>query len=118
MATPSEIIEKHDKEQRLKAEEEIKSKAHALTNGDAGNPKLTGEVLEWVVTEMIELGVLIRVSVGQIALCQLKEDCVVAHKQKKWAVKVFGVSYALPVSTAIVVIGVLTYMAFHKQGLM
>ena len=116
--TPKEIIDAHDLEARIKAEADILQKAHLLTNGGAGNEKLLGEVMEWVVKELIELGLLVRVSVKQQDLMQLKTECVMNHRQKNWVVKAFGVSYALPASVAVVVIAALIYLACHAQGLM
>lgn len=118
MPTPEEILQTHDKEKRLKAEEDILAKAQALTNGSRGDAQLTGEVLAWVVQELIEFGVLLRVAATQITLCQLKEDCVFHHQNKKWVVRLFGATYSLPASVAIVVIGGLAFMACRKQGWM
>ena len=118
MPTPQEIIDRHDKDTRLKSEADILQKARRLINGDAGDAALTGEVLEWMAKELIELGALVRSSVAQINLCQLRADCLMNHRQKSWVVKAFGVSYALPASVAILVIAALVYLACHAQGLM
>jgi len=116
--TAEQVIRDRDKDKRVKDEEEILVKAHALTNGDQGNPKLTGEVLEWLVGEMIDLGTLIRILSTQLPLCQLKTDCVLAHGKKRWVVRLFGVSYALPVSVSVIVMGWLVFMACRSQGIM
>lgn len=118
MASPAEIISEHDKVKRIEDETIVLEKAHALTNGHAGDPKLTGEVLQWQVKETIAQSVLLRALVTAIETFQPKEQCALNHKPKSWPVKLFGFSFSAPVTSGVLIIGWLVFMACRKQGWM
>lgn len=111
-----ELIEAHDKEQRIQAEADILGVAHALTNGSAGNPKLQGQVLEWVVKETIDNGALLRTIADELPELQRKSECALDHENKKWHVKIFGNNFAMPTTVAVLVMGWLIFLFLRKQG--
>jgi hypothetical protein len=115
--TPEEILNERDKEERLRKEERILADAHALTNGQSDDAEKTGRVLEWVVERMIEMETLLRASIEHSSRCQLIENCLATHAQKRWVVRVFGMTYALPVTVAILVLGILAGLALKKAGI-
>jgi len=114
--TPEDILKERDKDDRIKREESVLADAQRLTNGEAADPQTNGRVLQWVVERLIEMETLLRASIEHTSKCQLIENCIATHAQKKWVVRVFGMAYAMPVTVAIIIIGVLTYLAMLKQG--
>ena len=122
MQTPGEILNKQDKAKRIHDEKEILEISESLTNGHAGDAVLEGKVRQWQVKETIAQGVLLRSLVETLAdfekIYQRKTQCILAHQGKRWQVKVFGMTYAVPISTALIVLGGLTYLACRQQGWM
>jgi hypothetical protein len=119
MGTPSaeDTIHEQDKAKRLEEEAEILQKAHALTNGSAGNQKLIGEVLQWQVKNSIEHNTLLRIVIATQASFQLRADCEELHNTKTWPVRVFGTSYSVPITTAVCIIGLFSYLWLHKNNI-
>lgn len=109
---PIEQVEKHDEEARILAENAIIAKAQSLTNGHAGDPKITGEVLLWLTTEMVEQGRLLRTVVLSM---QLKEECVLAHSGKMGKVALFGQTYKMPMCLALVLLFLMWYIEFGAK---
>ena len=118
MPTPQEIVAKHDTQKRIEDETIILKKAHDLTNGEAGNQKLTGEVMEWMVHEIIDHGRLLRALAESQNNMRTIPDCQSLHKGKMLAAKIFGFSFALPMSASVVTIGWLVFMFCRQQGWM
>ena len=114
--TPAELIQEHDKEKRIEDETIILAKVGSLTNGNAGDATITGEVLQWQVKETIAQGVLLRSLVSAIGTFQLKSACVLAHKPKNWAVRIFGFSFAAPITLAVGILGFLVFSVCRKNG--
>ena len=73
--TPDEIVREHDKEKRIKAEEEIRGVAKSLTNGNAGDPQKTGIVLLWLVENSIDNNELLRTMVDDSEKYQTLDGC-------------------------------------------
>ena len=122
MQTPEQVVKEHDKAKRIEEEEEILTDAESLTNGHAGDPQITGKVLHWQVKETVTQGVLLRTLVDTLAdfeqIYQRKTQCILAHQPKRWQVKLFGVSFSVPMSVMIATCGWLFFMACRKQGWM
>ncbi len=81
-----DVQDAQDREDRLDDEREILRIAHELTNGCAGDQKMTGEVLEWLVKQQIHSNAVLRTLVS-------------AQTQatgKRWFFEVFGATYSLP----------------------
>lgn len=116
--TVEETIHEQDKAKRIEEESEILDMAKSLTNGEAGDQKLLGEVILWQVKESISHSTLLRLLITGQQQFQLKSSCVHAHKPKTWVVRVFGVSYSAPVSIAVMVVGFCVVMVCRKNGWM
>ena len=114
--TAEDTIHEQDKKKRLQDEAEILEMATRLTNGDAENPKMMGEVLLWQVKESISHSTLLRILISNMGLYQLKTECELCQKPKTWMVRIFGVTYAAPVTTAIVCISFFVFLFCKKQG--
>lgn len=116
--TSAELIADHDREKRMGDETIILQKAHSLTNGSAGDEKLQGEVMLWMVEETISQGKMLRKIAQELVLFQLKSECELSRKKKTWAVRIFGFNFSTPITTGVVIIGWLIFMAAKKQGWM
>jgi hypothetical protein len=95
------LMEAHDDAVRKQGEEAILAKAHDLTNGNAGNPKLTGDVLYWLTGEQIEQGRLLRLLVQGQKHFRLHSECVLAHAGKSGKIALFGTTFKVPLAVAI-----------------
>ena len=116
MPTPEEVLNKYDKEKRMEDEKHVLSWTTALTNSGSGDPILIGKVVNWQVRETISQGELLRALVAYRQEYQLKTACLLAHGNKKWAIKLFGQTFALPVSIAVAVLGCVAIMFLKKHG--
>jgi hypothetical protein len=102
----------------MEEEAQILSDAHDLTTGATDDPQKVGRVLEWMAKRLIEMESLLRASIEHTSRCQLVENCLATHAQKKWIVRLFGYSYSLPATVAVVVVGVLIWLGCRKHGIM
>lgn len=100
-ADPKKEMEDHDKEERIRKENEILDMAKSLTNGHAGDKELEGKVRLWQVKETIENGRLLRVIVASLQSFQLRSDCILAHSGKMGTIVLFGQTYKVPMSILI-----------------
>ena len=95
-------MEMHDDEIRKKSDAAILAKAHDLTNGNAENPKITGEVLYWLTEEQIEQGRLLRLLVQGQKQYRLQSECILAHSGAMGKFSLFCLPLKVPVSVFIV----------------
>jgi hypothetical protein len=110
-----ELMEEHDERVRIAAEKDILQTAKSLTNGHAGDPVLTGQVLLWLTGEMVEQGRLLRTVVSDFKSFRKHEDCVMAHAGKMGKVALFGQTYKMPM-TAAIICAFLTYLVEKFGG--
>jgi hypothetical protein len=97
----AEQMAEHDERVRMESEASILLKAKSLTNGHAGDPKLTGDVLFWLTEEMIEQGRLLRTIVLSLSMFQKTEHCALNHSGKMGKIALFGTTFKVPLSVAI-----------------
>ena len=97
-----DLMNEHDERVRKQAEEDIIKIAKSLTNGHAGDQKMTGEVLLWLTQEMVEQGRLLRVTVANLAGFKRAEECAMAHAGKAGKICLFGQTYKMPMTAAII----------------
>ena len=75
MSDAEGILKEQDKQNRIREEKELLDKAHRLTNGEAGNEKLQGEVQYGVCLKLIGMETLIRTLVDDVTHKREILDC-------------------------------------------
>lgn len=88
---PQEIIDRHDKETRLRDEEEIL----AIAKGK-------GRFELWLAETLIAHGEATRVVAQNMAKFQKKADCALIHAGRIGKFALVGTSWRIPISTAII----------------
>lgn len=105
------MLAKHDESVRLEEEDAVLLKAKSLTNGNQGCAKTMGDVIYWQTKEIIAQGKLLRQIALEFPRLQRKDDCALLHGHKVLTpITLFGVTYKVPLTVAIVVTGILIYL--------
>lgn len=111
-----DVLAAMDDESRIAEMNHILEMAGEMTNGSANDAKMRGTVQLWQVKMAIRQDTILRMLVEKMGQVQYKADCELNMHKKTWIVRAFGVTYALPVSIAILVLGFIATMFFKKQG--
>ena len=120
-----EVVSLSDRARRIEDEEEILAKATRLTNGDAGDQTLQGEVLLGIAQISIDGRKISRAILAALPSLQPKSACLFNHKGVLGKMSIFGVTFKAPLVTIIVCIfawltllryvpGVKDYKPAHK----
>ena len=113
-----DVLAAMDDKSRIEEMNHILDMAGQMTNGSADDAKMRGTVQLWQVKMAIRQDTILRMLVEKMSLVQYKTDCEMNRQKKTWVVRLFGVTYAVPVSVAILVLGFLMFLAGKKQGWM
>lgn len=110
-----EIVAEHDDRKRKEEEDAILQKAKSLTNGKAGDAKLTGELLLCIAEEQIEQGRLLRIVVQSLTKFQKKDLCVLQHAGRMGKIALFGQTYKMPMCLAMVLLFIMWYIEYGAK---
>lgn len=111
-------VNAQDALKRKKLEQDLLLDAKSLMNGNTGCPVTMGRVLNGLAELSVQTHEMSRNILAALPSLQKKEDCVLVHTGRFGKVTVFGQTYKVPLSVAILVTGVLIYLRCRESGLM
>lgn len=103
MKSAEELLNDTEKQKRLEEEAHILAVAKSLTNGHAGDDVLMGKAIEWLIKATIRQEAVIRAMVKQ---------------RSRWIVRIFGESFAVPITVGVCALGWLIFLFSRKHGWM